>query len=115
MGDNLLASLVSFRETLGSRKPAIPEVLRFFVPYAKAYPSWGSLHAIADGNYDCAEYCIKWAAERGDKYGEELAMVLSNMSKTQRSKIMIVAWNFANVARQHPPVPLSVPLSPTRL
>lgn len=97
MDCNLLADLVSFRERLGNRKPTIPEVLRFFVAYAKDNPAWGSLHVMADGNYDCVEHCIKQGTETNDEFGKELAMVMRNMSKTQRSKILIVAWGLAHV------------------
>lgn len=73
-------------------KPTIPEVM----PLVKAYRALpgnsvgGSLHVVLDdGNIDDGSviHCRRYASERRDDKGVELADLLLQMSKTQRRKI----------------------------
>ena len=71
-------------------KPTIPEVVERFAAYFAANPAWGSLHVVLDdGNVadSSVQFCIEYAAERGDDEGAALGRVLLTMSKTQRSKL----------------------------
>ena len=75
----------------------IPEVLDRFARYY-ALPgngAWGSLHIVLDdGNVDDSHvaFCQNNAHERGDTEGEQLAMILAMMTKSQRSRLGDMAW-----------------------
>lgn len=72
----------------------VPDVVDDFRRYHQVNPIWGSLHIIlSDHNVrDCdVEFCVEWAAERGDAEGERLARILSSMTRTQRLKISKLA------------------------
>jgi hypothetical protein len=73
-----------------SEKPSIPEVAPRFAAYYRDNPVWGSLHIVLDdGNVEdsSVDYCIQWATDSGDKEGLALALILRQMSKTQRRKL----------------------------
>ena len=70
----------------------VPDVFeRFRTYHSKPENSaWGSLHIVLDdfnlSNAD-VDFCIGSAKDKGDNEGEALAVILRNMSKTQRGKI----------------------------
>lgn len=50
----------------------------------------GSLHIVLDdGNLDAMNvtYCLEWARKHDDRDGEALALLLSDMTQTQRAKV----------------------------
>ncbi len=73
-----------------SAKITVPEVIDRFAAYYEKHITWGSLHIVLDDfNIDngSVEFCIKYAEEKGDAEGLELAKILLQMSPTQRKKI----------------------------
>lgn len=71
-------------------KLSIPDVVDLFAKYYETHPSWGSLHVVLDdGNVkdDSVLFCIEEAVKDKDYLGIELARILLDMSKTQRSKL----------------------------
>ena len=70
----------------------VPEVIDLFKAYY-ARPGngvWGSLHIVLDdGNLEdsSVEFCLKYAEEKGDTEGAELARILLKLSISQRKKI----------------------------
>lgn len=67
-----------------------PEMLNRFKAYHEVHAAWGSLHIVlADRNLkdDSVEFCIKYAQEVRDLEGYELALILKQLSETQRAKI----------------------------
>ena len=75
-----------------SPRVTIPEVVARFAAYYErpGNAAWGSLHIILEDDNvrdaDC-EHCIKYATEKGDTEGAELAAILLSMSRTQRLKL----------------------------
>lgn len=75
-------------------KPTIPEVVERFRAYHRFNPVWGSLHIVLDdGNVSDAHvlFCVAEARSRNDAEGERLALILLEMSRTQRRKLAEVA------------------------
>ena len=77
-------------------RPTIPEFRDRFAAYHNRpeNAAWGSLHIVLDdGNVrdSDVEFCIGWAADRGDVEGEVLARILRTMSKTQRLRLGALA------------------------
>lgn len=75
-------------------KPTIPEVVDRFRQYYDKNPTWGSLHIVLDdGNVhdDHVQFCVDYARIENDNEGLELALILLQMSKTQRIKLGLVA------------------------
>lgn len=71
-----------------SRLKLTPDLMARFRAYHEAHPAWGSLHVMLDDdNYDCAEFCLEWAAEQGDIEGIELARICTQLTKTQIGRI----------------------------
>lgn len=72
-------------------KIKIPDVIKKFVSYkAKVGGEWGSLHIVlADGNHSnsSVDFCINYANDSGDVDGKELAVLLRQMSRSQRGRI----------------------------
>lgn len=80
--------------TRPSAKTTVPETLQAFGEMFRAYylenPSWGSLHIVFDdGNWDddSVRSCIVFAVDRGDAEGLVLAVVLEDLSETQRRRL----------------------------
>lgn len=76
------------------RKPTLPEVLPAFVNYHDEHLAWGSLHIVLDdGNVDddSVIFSANHALEDGDLFGYALALMLLQMSKTQRKKLGRIA------------------------
>jgi hypothetical protein len=73
-----------------ARISVTPELLARFAAYENANPSWGCMHVVLedgnfnDGNVDGAIQC---AEEEGDIEGRALALLLRQMSRTQRRRI----------------------------
>ena len=75
-------------------KPTIPQFLERFRAYHAIHSTWGSLHIVLDdGNVKDAdvEFCIRYARDKGDAEGAELAHLLSLMSPTQRRRLASIA------------------------
>jgi hypothetical protein len=71
-------------------KPSISDVRDCFRSYLDLNPGWGSLHIVLeDGNVSDANvrFCVDYAQRNGDLEGERLALILLEMSKTQRRKL----------------------------
>ena len=61
-----------------------------FKEYHKTNPAWGSLHIVLeDGNTENSNvmWCVNYASSVGDKIGGELAVLLLDMTITQRRRI----------------------------
>jgi hypothetical protein len=73
-----------------SNRLSVPDVIERFRAYKQANPCWGALHIVLDDgnvkNKD-VEFCAEDALERGDAEGHELALLLLQMSTTQRHKL----------------------------
>ena len=68
----------------------IPDVRERFAAYHAEHLAWGNLHIVLDdGNVADAdvEFCVKAAFDAGDFEGHALALILLQMSKTQRRKL----------------------------
>lgn len=77
-------------------KPSIPQVLSRFTDYLEKNLAWGSLHIVLSDNNvddDSVRFCINYAEEKGDQEGKELAEILLTMSKTQRLRLPVKAWD----------------------
>lgn len=71
-------------------KPSISDVREAFRAYREENLVWGSLHIVLDdGNVSDADvrFCVDCARQRGDVEGERLALILLQMSRTQRLKL----------------------------
>lgn len=79
--------------TTPSDKPSItPELVTHIMAYYQRPDCGvgGALHIVLeDGNVDNADvdFCIQYAREQGDAEGERLALILRQMSRTQRTKL----------------------------
>lgn len=78
-------------------RPKVPDVLPRVRAYIARYGNevGGSLYPFLDGaNVDDAgiKNCIEWAEESADEEGRALARDLLRMTKTQRLKILSLAW-----------------------
>lgn len=78
--------------TAPDHKPTIPEVIERFEAYHEkpGNESWGALHLVlADGNTEdvFVTGALELAESTGDIEGAELALVLLQMSRTQRRKL----------------------------
>lgn len=79
-----LAAIVSSGRVLNG-----PECARFVCALYEVECTGGSLHIVTDdGNLgdDSVDSCIAWARERGDRFGELLAIAMRRMRKTARGK-----------------------------
>ncbi len=68
----------------------IPDVIERFKAYRASHGAWGSLHIVCDDfNVDdvSVNFCIQLAEDQDDLEGRELALILLQMSKTQRRKL----------------------------
>jgi len=71
-------------------KPTIPDVLPIARQYYATHPAGGSLHIyLSDGNTSDGNiaFCLKCATEERDEEGAVLAVLLLQMSQTQRTKL----------------------------
>lgn len=77
-----------------SGKPTVPEVMPFVWMFRDlddcSNGVGGSLHIVLqDPNWKDhhVQFCVEYAARKGDRPGEELGKILLRMSQTQRSKL----------------------------
>lgn len=66
------------------------ELVERFAAYFRENPAWGSLHVVLDDknlkDVD-VDYCIEYAIQKGDREGEQLGIILRQMTKSQRFRI----------------------------
>jgi hypothetical protein len=68
----------------------VPEFKRVALKYAGENEIGGALHIVTDdGNLDDShvEWCITYAVSQDDYYGAALALLLMQMTRTQRGKV----------------------------
>jgi hypothetical protein len=71
-------------------KLTIPDVIDRFRVYHEADPTWGLLHIVLDDSNvsnNGVRFCVEDALERGDAEGHALALLLLQLSVTQRRKL----------------------------
>lgn len=76
--------------TAPSAKITVPEVIERFREYHLDHPAWGSLHIVLDDfnvHDHHVQHCVEYAEEQGDLEGKALALILLQMSKSQRLKL----------------------------
>lgn len=67
-----------------------PELISRFRAYHQVESAWGSLHIVLDDdNYNdrSVDFCLEYALKNGDVEGYELAVILRQLSVTQRKKL----------------------------
>lgn len=77
-------------------RTTVPEVLPAMADYLRQHPAGGSLHIwVDDGNdrdHDL-DFCRQRALESGDAEGARLATVALGMTRTQRKRLVALAWS----------------------
>ncbi len=84
-----------------------PQLVELFARYYEQNRAWGVLHVVLDdGNYEdgSVEHCIQWAWDGGDAMGYVLAVILRQMTRSQRCRLGRRAERLFHTSDLHVPL-----------